>query len=80
MTEWVSVSESLPPYERRVLVSLVHKNYPKNDHVGLARRVKTDGRGEWWQNDIDATLFQGVTFWHELPRSPRLPDSAGEKP
>jgi hypothetical protein len=77
---WTPVEESLPRYGQRVMVSMLHKNYPKNDHIGLARRVRTDAEGEWWQYDwSDSIPFKGVTFWLGLPAPPRLPaDSTGD--
>lgn len=79
MAEWISVKVAVPPYERRVLVSMRHKNYPANDHIGLARRVRTDAKGEWWSYDCTDGVFDGVTFWHPLPDAPALPVSGGAK-
>lgn len=80
MSEWHSVKDSLPRYEQRVLISMLHKNYPTNDHIGLARRVKSNSKGEWWEYDSQAEAFQGVTFWCELPPPPRLPDNGRAEP
>ncbi len=77
MSKWQSVADTLPRYDQRVLISMRHKNYPKNDHIGLARRVKTDANGEWWTYDSNTVEFQGVTFWHPLPEAPQLPDNGG---
>lgn len=63
--KWVSVTESLPEYQKQVLVYIKSPNWLEGK-IELGKRKYTDHEGEHW--DIDYNHF--LTHWMPLPEPP----------